>query len=92
MPDRIRAFLRSLQHFYTSAPPHRPTSILAPGSAPQLDRYGFDPLQAFLVEYYNATGTAFTFGTSAPDDAAAQAAIAAVFPSDPTPQPGWLRR
>ncbi|MEY9910134.1 hypothetical protein ABIA35_006378 [Catenulispora sp. MAP12-49] len=82
VPDRIRAFLRTLQHFYSVGTTTPSDVVLTPGSAPQLDRYGFDPLQAFLIEYYNGTGTAFTFGTSAPDDAAAQTAIAAVFPDD----------
>ncbi|WP_261561639.1 neuraminidase-like domain-containing protein [Frankia tisae] len=82
VPDRIRAFLRRLQHFYTIGMTTPADVTLTPGGAPQLDRYGFDPLQAFLVEYYNGTGAAFAFGTSVPDDAAAQAAIAAVFPAD----------
>ncbi|MBR7834178.1 hypothetical protein KDL01_12960 [Actinospica durhamensis] len=80
--DRIRAFLRSVQHFYTTGTATPADLTLAPGSAPMLDRYGFDPLQSFLVEYYDATGVAFTFGTSAAADASAQAAIAAVFPTD----------
>ena len=52
-----------------------------PGQVPVLDRYGFDPLQAFLAAYDTANSTAYAFGTSSPDDAAAQTAIAAVFPS-----------
>ena len=80
--DRTLAFLRRVQHFYTTGIATPAAVTLAPGSAPLLDRYGFDPLQAFLVEYYNETGGAFTFGTSLANDAAAQAAIAAVFPQD----------
>lgn len=87
--DRILAFLRRVQHFYTTGLATPADVTFAPGSAPMLDRYGFDPLQAFLVEYYNNTGGAFTFGTSPAADPDAQAAIAAVFGQDPAAA-AWL--
>lgn len=87
--DQVLAFLRRVQHFYTTGLATPADITLAPGSAPMLDRHGFDPLQAFLVEYYNSTGSAFTFGTSPADDSAAQGAVAAVFPHDPAAG-AWL--
>jgi hypothetical protein len=87
--DRIRAFLRRLQHFYAIGTAAPGATVLTPGSAPLLDRHGLDPLQAFLVEYRNHAGPAFVFGTTAPDDAAAQTAVTAVFPDDPAAA-AWL--
>ncbi len=80
--DRIEAFLRFLTQFYTVVPASGSVPEPAPGAVPLLDRYGFDPLQSFLAAYDAANpGTPYAFGTSSPADAAAQAAIAAVFPS-----------
>ena len=86
--DRTELFLRTLTRFYAPPPAAGTISAPAAGAAPSLDRYGFDPLQAFLAAYDGANASPYEFGVSSPDDAAAQAAIAVVF-SEPAAA-AWL--
>ena len=86
--DRIAAFLQYLTRFYTPLPASPPPPALTPGAVPLLDRYGFDPLASFLTQYDSANPP-YIFGTTPPGNAAADAAVAAVFPGDAEAQQ-WL--
>lgn len=89
--DQIAAFIRFLSRFYTVTPGDPTAPPPTPADLPMLDRYGFDPLASFLVQYWNINGIAYQFGVNPPGDAAALAAVAAVFPGEDEAQ-SWLRQ
>lgn len=89
--DRIAAFIQYLSRFYTVTPGTPVIQPPTPSDLPLLDRYGFDPLASFLVEYWNINGVAYQFGVTPPGNAAALAAVAAVFPGEVEAQL-WLRQ
>ena len=89
--DQIAAFIRYLSRFFTVTAGTPSTQPPTPPDVPLLDRYGFDPLASFLVEYWNINSVAYQFGVTPPGDAAALAAVAAVFPGQDEAQL-WLRQ
>jgi hypothetical protein len=89
--DRIAAFTQYLSRFYTVMPGNPVIQQPTPTDLPLLDRYAFDPLASFLIEYWNINGVTFQFGVTPPGNAAALTAVAGVFPGDDEAQQ-WLRQ